>query len=126
MPAEEAEKIGRKKKKANPDTGFAGAFNVAAVMMFVLLTCCAVDYAQAQQRKYNRLIKDIKPNMEEYTASTQAWGDDFGAHSLAQGEIPQATRQGIDRMVADLQKQYVNRCGEWIISVMQQEFSDDI
>ena len=38
----------------------------------------SADYQQAQLRKYNRLIKEIKPQMEEYRASTKAW---LGRHS---------------------------------------------
>ena len=36
-PAEDAEKIGRKKKKANPDTGFAGWVNSVVVANIVVV-----------------------------------------------------------------------------------------
>uniref|UniRef100_A0A7N6BXB9 Pre-mRNA-splicing factor SYF2 n=1 Tax=Anabas testudineus TaxID=64144 RepID=A0A7N6BXB9_ANATE len=45
--ADDAERWERKKKKKNPDTGFAG-------------------YAEAQFRQYQRLTKQIRPDMESY------------------------------------------------------------
>lgn len=47
MTADEAQRLERKKKKRNPDQGFS-------------------DYAQAQQRQYNRLVKQMKPDMGKY------------------------------------------------------------
>ncbi|KAG8535488.1 hypothetical protein GDO81_028454 [Engystomops pustulosus] len=45
--ADDAERWERKKKKRNPDIGFS-------------------DYAAAQLRQYQRLTRQIKPDMEEY------------------------------------------------------------
>ncbi len=44
------------------------------VCLFLLSSILILDYQQAQFRKYSRLIKEIKPEMEEYQQSTAAWG----------------------------------------------------
>jgi beta-galactosidase GanA len=66
-----------------------------------------VDYQQASFRKYQRLTKSIQPHMDEYKKSVEAWGEDFGAHSLTQGQISEVTQAGVERMAADLEQQYV-------------------
>lgn len=47
MTADEADRLERKRKKRNPDQGFS-------------------DYAQAQQRQYTRLVKQMKPDLGKY------------------------------------------------------------
>ncbi|KAJ1101396.1 hypothetical protein NDU88_006464 [Pleurodeles waltl] len=89
--AEDAEKWERKKKKKNPDIGFS-------------------DYAAAQLRQYNRLTKQIKPDMEEYEQLREKHGEEFfpSSNSLLHGtHVP--SKEGIDRMVADLDKQIEKR-----------------
>ncbi|KAG8443061.1 hypothetical protein GDO86_011763 [Hymenochirus boettgeri] len=89
--AEDAEKWERKKKKKNPDLGFS-------------------DYAAAQLRQYQRLTKQIKPNMEEYDIQKEKHGEDFypTSNSLYHGShVP--SQDGIDRMVSDLEKQIEKR-----------------
>lgn len=85
----EAASLEKKKKKKNPDTGFA-------------------DYEQATIRQYNRLVKDIKPNMEEYNQQKEKLGGAFygDRNTILQG-LHKDSKEGIDRMVEDLQKQYV-------------------
>uniref|UniRef100_A0A6I8RLP9 Pre-mRNA-splicing factor SYF2 n=1 Tax=Xenopus tropicalis TaxID=8364 RepID=A0A6I8RLP9_XENTR len=88
--AEDAERWERKKKRKNPDLGFS-------------------DYAAAQLRQYQRLTKQIKPDMEEYEMEKQK-GEMFypTSESLYHGtHIP--SQSGIDRMVTDLEKQIEKR-----------------
>ncbi|KAG7519505.1 hypothetical protein JOB18_010286 [Solea senegalensis] len=89
--ADDAERWERKKKKKNPDTGFAG-------------------YAEAQLRQYQRLTKQIRPDLESYEKQRQECGEDFypTANSLIHGtHVP--TKDGIDRMVEDVEKQIEKR-----------------
>ncbi|XP_017950121.1 pre-mRNA-splicing factor syf2 isoform X1 [Xenopus tropicalis] len=89
--AEDAERWERKKKRKNPDLGFS-------------------DYAAAQLRQYQRLTKQIKPDMEEYEMEKQKQGEMFypTSESLYHGtHIP--SQSGIDRMVTDLEKQIEKR-----------------
>lgn len=85
----DAEKLDRKKKKKNPDSGFA-------------------DYEQATIRQYNRLVKSIKPDMEKYDHQREKLGDAFynEKNSILHGQFKDS-KEGIDRMVEDLEKQYV-------------------
>lgn len=87
----EAERLDRKKKKKNPDPGFA-------------------DYEQATARQYSRLVKGIKPDMEQYEYQKEKMGDAFfgGPNTILHG-LHQDTKEGIDRMVQDLDKQVAKR-----------------
>ncbi|XP_061751616.1 pre-mRNA-splicing factor syf2 isoform X1 [Nerophis ophidion] len=89
--AEDAERWARKKKKKNPDTGFAG-------------------YAEAQLRQYQRLTKQIKPDMQNYEKQREECGEDFHptSNSLIHGtHVP--GEDCIDRMVDDVEKQIEKR-----------------
>ncbi|MBN3306386.1 SYF2 factor, partial [Amia calva] len=89
--AEDAERWERKKKKKNPDPGFSG-------------------YAEAQLRQYQRLSRQIKPDMETYEKQREECGEDFfpTSNSLIHGtHVP--TKEGLDRMVADVEKQIEKR-----------------
>nr|XP_033786867.1 pre-mRNA-splicing factor SYF2 [Geotrypetes seraphini] len=89
--AEDADKWERKKKRKNPDLGFS-------------------DYAAAQLRQYQRLTKQIKPDMEEYEKQREQNGEEFypTSNSLLHGtHVP--SKEGIDKMVADLDKQIEKR-----------------
>ncbi|GLD56246.1 pre-mRNA-splicing factor SYF2 [Lates japonicus] len=89
--ADDAERWERKKKKKNPDTGFAG-------------------YAEAQFRQYQRLTKQIRPDLESYERQREECGEDFypTSNSLIHGtHVP--TKEGIDRMVEDVEKQIEKR-----------------
>lgn len=89
--ADFAERLSRKKKKKNPDNGFA-------------------DYEQATARQYNRLVKQIKPSMDEYEEKKDEMGEAFYAtrDTILQG-LHKDTKEGIDRMVDDLEKQIEKR-----------------
>lgn len=87
MTAIEAENLLNKKKKKNPDQGFA-------------------DYEQATARQYNRLVRQIKPNREEYERQKQLLGNAFyGDRSAVSQNVYKDSKEGINRMVEDLQKQ---------------------
>ncbi|XP_051506760.1 pre-mRNA-splicing factor syf2-like [Myxocyprinus asiaticus] len=89
--AEDAERWERKKKKKNPDPGFSG-------------------YAEAQLRQYQRLTKQIKPDMENYERQRVECGEDFHptSNSLIHGtHVP--SKESIDRMVEDVEKQIEKR-----------------
>ncbi|XP_065506752.1 pre-mRNA-splicing factor SYF2 [Caloenas nicobarica] len=89
--AEEAERWERKKKKKNPDLGFS-------------------DYAAAQLRQYQRLTRQIKPDLEQYEQMKEQYGEALypTSNSLIHGShVP--SKEGIDRMVADLEKQIEKR-----------------
>lgn len=85
--ATEAERLDRKKKKKNPDTGFA-------------------DYEQATIRQYKRLVKNIKTDMSSYEQQKETLGEAFygGRNTILQG-LHKDTKDGVDRMVEDLEKQ---------------------
>uniref|UniRef100_A0A8C6XA51 Pre-mRNA-splicing factor SYF2 n=1 Tax=Naja naja TaxID=35670 RepID=A0A8C6XA51_NAJNA len=85
--AEDAERFERKRKKRNPDLGFS-------------------DYAAAQLRQYQRLTKQIKPDLEKYEQLREESGEDFfpTSNSLLHGtHVP--SKEGVDKMVSDLEKQ---------------------
>ncbi|XP_076373722.1 pre-mRNA-splicing factor SYF2 [Tachypleus tridentatus] len=85
--ADEAEKWKWKQKKKNPDKGFS-------------------DYEAATARKYHQLVKQIKPNMEEYNKKKEEMGEAFypGCDTIIHG-MHKDTKECVDRMVADLEKQ---------------------
>nr|KAI8758288.1 pre-mRNA-splicing factor syf2-like [Biomphalaria glabrata] len=89
--ADAAERWDRKKKKKNPDTGFA-------------------DYEQATFRQYQRLTKQIKPDLQQYEKQGQKLGDDFYASSDTLGlQDHKDSEEAIDKMVTDLEKQIEKR-----------------
>lgn len=65
------------------------------------------DFAQLQHRQYERLTKDMEPDMSEYKKQKQKMGADFypGVNTLLHGGEGGASKAGIERMVADLEKQ---------------------
>jgi len=89
--ADIAEKFERKRKKKNPDPGFA-------------------DYEQATARQYHSLVKQIKPDMEYYNEQREKMGEAFypTPNTIIQG-MHKDTKPGIDRMVDDLEKQIYKR-----------------
>jgi len=91
--ADEAEKWDRKKsRKRNADPGFS-------------------DYEQATVRQYDRLVKQIKPNMLQYNEAKAAMGEEkfyAGKDTIIHG-LHKDTKQGIDKMVEDLHKQIEKR-----------------
>ncbi|RUS92038.1 hypothetical protein EGW08_000251 [Elysia chlorotica] len=89
--ADEAERWERKKKKKNPDVGFA-------------------DYEQATFRQYSQLTKQIKPDVQEVSRQKEQLGEDFYASADTLGlHQRKDTDDAIDRMVGDLEKQIEKR-----------------
>ncbi|KAF7390813.1 pre-mRNA-splicing factor Syf2 [Vespula maculifrons] len=90
--ATEAERIARKKKnKKNPDPGFS-------------------DYEQAAVRQYNRLVKNIKPNMESYEELKEKLGPAFyGDKNTILHGLHEDKKEAIDKMVDNLEKQIAKR-----------------
>jgi len=82
----------RKRKKKNIDPGFS-------------------DFATAQFRKYEGLAKQMKPDLEAYQHSKEKLGDAAfpGAHNLLYGCNDKVSERGMDKMVADLEKQMEKR-----------------
>ncbi|RLV89847.1 hypothetical protein DV515_00014640 [Chloebia gouldiae] len=72
--------------------------------------CAARDYAAAQLRQYQRLTRQIKPDLEQYEKLKEQHGDALypTSDSLLHGtHVP--SKEGVDRMVADLEKQIEKR-----------------
>lgn len=91
--ADEAEKAERRRQaKKNVDPGFSG-------------------YEAATARQYNRQVKNIKPDMEEYEEVKKTLGDKAFYPKLEDMFDPafKDTKEGIDRMVEDLDKQLEKR-----------------
>jgi len=89
--AEESERWEKKKKKKNPDQGFA-------------------DYEQATFRQYQRLTKQIKKDPAEYSREKGKLGEDFYATADTMGlHERKDSEAAIDRMVGDLEKQIEKR-----------------
>ncbi|TRZ13680.1 hypothetical protein HGM15179_013410 [Zosterops borbonicus] len=89
--AEDAERWERKKRKKNPDLGFS-------------------DYAAAQLRQYQRLTRQLKPDLEQYEKLKEQYGEALypTPDSLLHGtHVP--SKEGVDRIVADLEKQMEKR-----------------
>ena len=65
----------------------------------------SLDFAQAQHRQYDRLTKQLDPDMEAYQKQKQEMGEAFypGVNTLLYGGKP--SNGAIDRMVDDLEKQ---------------------
>lgn len=89
MTAMEADAIERKKKRKNPDPGFS-------------------DYEQATARQYNRMITNMKVDMDAYNRQKEKLGKAFyaEANTYLHDKIKDS-KEGVDRMVDDLEKQYV-------------------
>ncbi|KAH0547295.1 pre-mRNA-splicing factor Syf2 [Cotesia glomerata] len=87
----EAERLDRKKKKKNPDLGFA-------------------DFEQATVRQYNRLVKNMKPNMENYEKAKEKLGPAFyGDRNTILHGLHEDKKEAVDKMVEDLGKQIAKR-----------------
>lgn len=82
----------RKRKKKNQDPGFS-------------------DYATAQLRQYDRLTKQMKPDLEAYRHSREKLGETAfpSAHNVMYGSDGKCSEGAVDRMVADLEKQIEKR-----------------
>ncbi|XP_065906752.1 pre-mRNA-splicing factor syf2-like [Dysidea avara] len=91
--ADELERLQKKRKKKNPDEGFS-------------------DYEQATFRQYQRLTKQLKPDIESYERQKEELGQDFfpTSSSLLIGKAEKTvSKSGVDRMVQDLHSQIDKR-----------------
>ncbi|XP_053203820.1 pre-mRNA-splicing factor syf2-like [Panonychus citri] len=91
--ADEAEKSEKRKQaKRNVDPGFSG-------------------FEAATARQYQRLVKNIKPDLEDYEDVKKTMGDKAFYPKLEDMFDPtfKDTKEGIDRMVEDLDKQLEKR-----------------
>lgn len=88
----DAEQLDRKKKKKkNPDEGFS-------------------DYAAASYRQYQRLTKQMKPDMDAYNREKEKMGDVFYAEKDSLGVLEHKdSEEAIDRLVVDVEKQIEKR-----------------
>lgn len=121
--ASELDRRDRKRKKKNPDTGFAGQIqnlknpsleNDAALWRSFILIAFYIGFAEAQVRQYERLTRQMEPDLESYERQKQEMGEDFfpGVNTLLHGTSSKVSQAGVDRMVADLEKQWVDvYCG---------------
>uniref|UniRef100_UPI00358DE85A pre-mRNA-splicing factor syf2-like n=1 Tax=Myxine glutinosa TaxID=7769 RepID=UPI00358DE85A len=77
--------------------------------MLVCFLCCS-EYAAAQLRQYQRLIRQVKPDLESYEKQKAEESETLYpmAHSLRHGTHEPST-DGVDRMVEDLEKQIEKR-----------------
>lgn len=88
----EAERMDRKKKKKNPDTGFS-------------------DFEAATVRQYNRLVKNMAPrDLERYEEQKEKYGDAFygGPQVIIHG-LHEDRKDAVDNMVKDLEDQIAKR-----------------
>uniref|UniRef100_A0A224Z4K8 Pre-mRNA-splicing factor SYF2 n=1 Tax=Rhipicephalus zambeziensis TaxID=60191 RepID=A0A224Z4K8_9ACAR len=89
--ADEAERFDRKKKRKNPDVGFS-------------------DYEAATVRQYQRLVKQIKPDFDHYERKKEEMGDAmFPTRDTIIHGLHKDSKDDIDRMVDDLEKQIEKR-----------------
>lgn len=90
--AVEAISIENKKRKKNPDLGFS-------------------DFEAQTARQYNRLVKQMQPNMERYKQMREELGEAVfygGANTILQG-LHKDTPKAVDKMVTDLEHQISKR-----------------
>jgi len=122
--ANEAERLERKNNKKNPDTGFADFEQVSLIFLFIVefevLQVLQLNivihfltnffYMQATIRQYTRLVKELKPNMDEYEKTKSELGDAFyaGKNTILHG-IHKDSPEAVNRMVEDLSKQIDKR-----------------
>ncbi|XP_065179299.1 pre-mRNA-splicing factor syf2-like [Sycon ciliatum] len=90
--ADEVVRIERKRKKKNPDPGFS-------------------TYEDATIRQYQRLTKQMQPDLDGYKAAKEKLGDAMypDADALPDRDQDKVSKEGVDRMVADLDKQIEKR-----------------
>lgn len=82
----------RRKRKQNPDTGFSG-------------------FPEATFRQYQRLTRQMNPNMEQYEKQKEELGECVyaGPNTILIGESIKPSEDAIDRMVEDLDRQDAKR-----------------
>ncbi|XP_041316838.1 pre-mRNA-splicing factor SYF2 isoform X1 [Pyrgilauda ruficollis] len=109
--AEDAERWERKRKRKNPDLGFSAPIHaVSREPGAAPAALSPPDFAAAQLRQYQRLTRQIKPDLEQYEKLKEQCGEALypTSDSLLHGtHVP--SKEGVDRMVADLEKQIEKR-----------------
>jgi len=89
--AEECERWDNKKKKKNPDQGFA-------------------DFEQASFRQYQRLTKSLKPDMTDYEREKEKMGEVFYPSVDTLGvEVHKDSEEAINKLAEDVEKQIQKR-----------------
>ncbi|CAG0883945.1 unnamed protein product [Cyprideis torosa] len=89
--ADELERLGKVKRKKNPDQGFS-------------------SFEAATERQYGNLVRNIKMNPEEYEREKQTMGDAFypGLSTIIHGKRTDS-KEGVERLVMDVEKQIAKR-----------------
>ncbi|MGH0189675.1 UNVERIFIED_CONTAM: hypothetical protein FKN15_037862 [Acipenser sinensis] len=98
--AEDAERWERKKKKRNPDPGFS-------------------DYAAAQLRQYQRLTKQIKPDMENYEKQREEWIEKRAKYSRRRAYNDDADIDYINERNAKFNKKAERFYGKYTAEIKQ-------
>ncbi len=90
------ELLGANRNKASTDVG-------GRLLLFDVIV--VADFSQAQQRQYERLTKQMEPDMVAYEKTKEEMGEKFypGVNTIIHGHKP--SEAAIDRMVQDLDKQ---------------------
>ena len=72
-----------------------------------ILVTFYTGFAEAQFRQYERLTRQMEPDLESYEKQKQEMGEDFfpGVNTLLHGTSSKVSQAGVERMVADLEKQ---------------------
>ena len=91
--------------KTSPDENFQ-----LYIQYIIFITFC-IGFAEAQFRQYERLTRQMEPDLEAYERQKQEMGEDFfpGVNTLLHG-TSKVSQAGVDRMAADLEKQWVGVC----------------
>lgn len=68
------------------------------------------DWEDMARRKYKRLTRSMKPDLEHYEAEKERLGEDFypDANALSYGLHGKAAPEKVEHMVNDLAKQYAH------------------
>lgn len=68
-----------------------------------------IDFEAATKRQYGRLVKQLKPDQEEYSAIKEKVGEDVfylkDKDSVPKSSLTIDSQQGVERMVEDVNKQ---------------------
>lgn len=91
MSASELESMDRRRKKKNPDVGFS-------------------TFEAATERQYNKLVKNIKPDMNDYEREREVMGEAFypTAYTVVHG-LRKDSKKAIDRLASDIEAQAAKR-----------------
>lgn len=88
--ADEADRLISRKRRKNPDTGFA-------------------SFEQASYRQYDRLTRQMVPDLTEYDAHKSEVGDEAESVNSMYHGTHKPSDLAVERMVGDLEKQIAKR-----------------